>query len=1497
MAILLIIVLLYFIYHLIQPSSEGFALIQTPNQKYAIPQLKGVIGRYIRILPALPSVNPKTDGYLTISQIQVFDINGSNVSLKKPVKATSTGGSPVDKKYGKEVLTGNVYLFKPGVSDSVECIVDGTTVPRDTLVNVFETSVQNACGEASENCDPVITSDTQYVEIDLTSNVIINRVIYTGRGDGETRMIQTIDGSFDFLTQIDRVKGMRVEIYDAQRMLTYSTTLPTTEIVQTINIPSNLYGVNMDSAGSASGPTVPMTSVQIPNLESFNAFIKPFQAYPQAFSQVRLPRLEDKTKSPVTLAYVDMLSSMKEKIYSTADIDLSNNIFIPLLTDSPLNFYYDIYKQSGCNPVCVSSTTDGAKHCVIPTACTTVTVPATTVTLPFGNTVTVPATTTTQCPPTYCKPGDATIPAITETIPVNVFGTASPTAIQEMNDSIEYCKLLYLGSPAAIENFIRVNFSYSNPDMLMKAYLRSSTGSSARGSRSFDVADAPAAFCVPDVVQKFRNGSFVTSFSAANNAWNSVNCTRELTPAILGLIPFVSRNFIVQWVSNRIIRYKHFINMLSNNIQYALEDLNDARKDLDAAEEWIKHEANPLNFTPVEIGIVLGSAVLPLVPGLQALSGIFNPVNITLAIIATKSLGAVAKRDKVRGTVNTIEATYNEIVAQGAITGGAITQLPEVSVPMMIPTYLSINSKSVLDTIAQQFYELMGGQFNMAHIYDVLPLGSTMIDMRFDLYIHDSYAAVNAPINDLKAQYNRIKSAKEVSQDILDQAQIDYEERLSALEETSIESQASPFQGALARLFYVKSANSFTITGIIFDDRAVTSFIPELNGGIPVALGSQPGNINYSPNVVFTKNQTESLNCRDPVVLRRIFDDYINLMNDSDTYPLAKANPPLDLTKGILYIDKVVGATQLSPTSCNLSWIEVLYDSNTNIPISDPIVRSAKFQYTSDTGTWYSSELTIDRNGVTILSSSMGITSINPPVIFTKPLPARSNLDNLSEICPTTSCEDSEILYSLVDQYNSDPTLAGTILTVTHAYTPNPNQCDLKVSINYDSQITSTAGNENMDPTTGLMITTYNTVKKGAVSYAAGESGGEAIETPVEMTLTGVKKDITIALYVATDPTTCEIILSDASGENTGTSIQSNTPALFTPMIYANEVTKRKTGPLGSSISQLQNDYTRAIGSTKKALKSYRIKEYNSLNPIFSTKGISGACASKPCSDFGIMQIMKDYYQTNIAKNNGIVISSFSNIAQTGPNICEASIVTNARTLAAYKFIFSTEACTITGATPLLITGPTDDQILDITKEMNAMVKETFTSYTPTRRVETQAIGVRGFGLDHLRNSEHLKDTQFELPLVQQEPERKPHYAPPSYRFLRFIPTAIRGSGTVNVGKFTFFYEDQPLLLKGSVTNPMGTWEGTVADVTGPGRRPGWSDAHKKPLVFAFRDPIAVDAYSFTTAAPEVGIEGDPISWKLEGSANGTFWTTIDTQVNFPTPVRRLAEIEKLYLN
>jgi hypothetical protein len=224
---------------------------------------------------------------------------------------------------------------------------------------------------------------------------------------------------------------------------------------------------------------------------------------------------------------------------------------------------------------------------------------------------------------------------------------------------------------------------------------------------------------------------------------------------------------------------------------------------------------------------------------------------------------------------------------------------------------------------------------------------------------------------------------------------------------------------------------------------------------------------------------------------------------------------------------------------------------------------------------------------------------------------------------------------------------------------------------------------------------------------------------------------------------------------------------------------------------------------------------------------------------------------------------------------------------------------------------PTDDQILDITRELattlgsirsgsykNPAVSP-FTDYSPSYSVESEALDVRSFGQDLGRNASYqIREAQFEAPLVQNLPTKKRHATPKSYKFLRFTPTQLRSdkADAVSVGKFIFFFDNYPIFLKGSVSNPMGTWEGTMNDVIGPGHRSGWSDAHKKSIVFALRDPTAVDAYTWTTATPDRGIDGDPISWKLEGSSNGTFWTLLDSQERFRVPTDRFADLRKIHL-
>lgn len=204
--------------------------------------------------------------------------------------------------------------------------------------------------------------------------------------------------------------------------------------------------------------------------------------------------------------------------------------------------------------------------------------------------------------------------------------------------------------------------------------------------------------------------------------------------------------------------------------------------------------------------------------------------------------------------------------------------------------------------------------------------------------------------------------------------------------------------------------------------------------------------------------------------------------------------------------------------------------------------------------------------------------------------------------------------------------------------------------------------------------------------------------------------------------------------------------------------------------------------------------------------------------------------------------------------------------------------------------------------------KETFANYNPIQvRESTFPLNKSSFGIDIARNNDGPGlDTLFVEPLRQESRAITvgPKYVDvdetlkgeraSSYKYIRFRPTKTRDpSSPVNLAKVRFFLKKNEVDLRAAkVTNPMGTWVGDVADVNGPGYTRGWSDKHKRALVFAFPYALMMDGFSWTTADPDKGIGGDPVQWKLEGSTNGTYWTTLrDQSHNYPVPVDRFQDL------
>lgn len=271
--------------------------------------------------------------------------------------------------------------------------------------------------------------------------------------------------------------------------------------------------------------------------------------------------------------------------------------------------------------------------------------------------------------------------------------------------------------------------------------------------------------------------------------------------------------------------------------------------------------------------------------------------------------------------------------------------------------------------------------------------------------------------------------------------------------------------------------------------------------------------------------------------------------------------------------------------------------------------------------------------------------------------------------------------------------------------------------------------------------------------------------------------------------------------------------------------------------------------------------------------------------------MIMNYYQTTF----GLQMTNILKIGSIDGKSCDVTFTNSSQNTVGMQFGLGGGSTCSVNSWKYINPTPPMAEIQDMSKPLSTANMggsvSGFTNYSKPVTDEAFPLKARSFGLDRARNStDSYTETQFKTPLDQTIPQ-KDFPEKVSYRFIRFVPLKTRDpkSFSVDLGKVTFFSEGSALKIEGKVDNPMGTWEGTISDIMGPGFRNGWSDAHKKPLVFAFKAPISVDGYSITTS--EGDRANDPVSWKVEGSTNGSFWTVLDTQTKYPTPVERFREI------
>ncbi|RYD77612.1 MAG: hypothetical protein EOP84_15325, partial [Verrucomicrobiaceae bacterium] len=145
------------------------------------------------------------------------------------------------------------------------------------------------------------------------------------------------------------------------------------------------------------------------------------------------------------------------------------------------------------------------------------------------------------------------------------------------------------------------------------------------------------------------------------------------------------------------------------------------------------------------------------------------------------------------------------------------------------------------------------------------------------------------------------------------------------------------------------------------------------------------------------------------------------------------------------------------------------------------------------------------------------------------------------------------------------------------------------------------------------------------------------------------------------------------------------------------------------------------------------------------------------------------------------------------------------------------------------------------------------------------------------------------------------HAVEKSYRYYRFTPRTLRNSpstaNSIQISEFEFRHRGEVVSLEGvTVSNPGGNSPATEAAgrVIDLSTATKWLDFNKRELVFTFPARTTIDGYTFATANDSP--ERDPVSWRLEGSEDGSSWTLLDDISGYSTTTARVTYLPTFYL-
>jgi hypothetical protein len=126
-----------------------------------------------------------------------------------------------------------------------------------------------------------------------------------------------------------------------------------------------------------------------------------------------------------------------------------------------------------------------------------------------------------------------------------------------------------------------------------------------------------------------------------------------------------------------------------------------------------------------------------------------------------------------------------------------------------------------------------------------------------------------------------------------------------------------------------------------------------------------------------------------------------------------------------------------------------------------------------------------------------------------------------------------------------------------------------------------------------------------------------------------------------------------------------------------------------------------------------------------------------------------------------------------------------------------------------------------------------------------------------------------------------------SLRYFRFVPVATRNGGIpVGLSEFQILF-DGARVAGAVANNPGGASPGgsEAPQANDNNLDTEWADYLIKPLVLDFGDLVGFNGYRWATGTG--ASSQDPVSWKIEGSTDGTTWQVLDERTNFAVPTAR----------